>query len=77
MPPLNMNDPDLLRWMSAQSTPFGSKYGLGRTGLAGLFLRGLGSKLLSNLLQAVIFTVLWKYVEEKLTKKADAKKKNQ
>ena len=44
-------------------------------GLEGLFFRGLGSKLLSNALQAMLFTVLWRYLEEKLTAKADTKKK--
>jgi len=35
-------------------------------GLHGLFFRGLGTKILSNGLQAMLFTICWKYFEEKL-----------
>ena len=44
-------------------------------GVAGLFLRGLGTKLLTNAVSAMLFTVLWKFFEEKLTAKKDDKKK--
>ena len=60
MPPLNMNDPDLLRWMSAQSTPFGSKYGLGRTGLAGLFLGVVFGSHLTMLVQMCFGALAWR-----------------
>lgn len=43
-------------------------------GLSGLFLRGLGTKLLSNGLQAMLFTVCWRYFEEQITKWQAAKK---
>lgn len=45
-------------------------------GVSGLFLRGLGTKLLSNGAQAMLFTVCWRYFEEMLKehnrKKAEA-----
>jgi len=48
-------------------------------GVQGVFLRGLGTKLITNGVSAMLFTILWKFFEEKLTKKddkKDAKKKN-
>ena len=39
---------------------------LERDGWGGLFTRGLGTRLLTNSLQAALFTVLWKYLEEQL-----------
>jgi len=44
-------------------------------GPQGLFLRGLGTKLITNAVSAMLFTVLWKFFEEKLTAKKDDKKK--
>ena len=42
----------------------------------GLFLRGLGTKLITNGVSAMLFTILWKYFEGMLTaKKADDDKK--
>lgn len=38
MPPMSMNDPELMEWIAARSDPFGASHGLGRTGLSGLFL---------------------------------------
>ena len=38
-------------------------------GLAGLFLRGLGTKILSNGVQAMLFTVVWRYVQEVLERR--------
>ena len=35
-------------------------------GWRGLFLRGLGTKLVSNGLQAMLFTIVWRWVQEKL-----------
>jgi len=32
-------------------------------GLEGLFLRGLGTRLLANVLQASLFTIVWKQIE--------------
>merc|ERR1712216_319372 len=40
-------------------------------GVQGLFLRGLGTKLITNGVSAMLFTILWKYFEDLLTKKAD------
>eukprot|EP00966_Prymnesium_polylepis_P183220 4245834-Prymnesium_polylepis.1 len=37
-------------------------------GILGLFARGLGTRLLTNGLQASIFSVLWKILEERFTK---------
>jgi len=39
---------------------------MAKGGPSALFLGGLGTKLLSNGLQAMLFTVCWRYVEEKL-----------
>lgn len=45
-------------------------------GLPGLFFRGLGTKLITNGISAMLFTILWKYFEGMLSaKKADDKKK--
>ena len=41
---------------------------LERDGWQGLLTRGLQTRLLTNSLQAAIFTVLWKYLEEELGK---------
>lgn len=35
-----------------------------KEGLAGLFGRGLGTRLLTNAIQASMFTVVWKYLEQ-------------
>jgi len=44
-------------------------------GVQGLFLRGLGTKLITNGVSAMLFTILWKYFEQMLTaEKKDAKK---
>ena len=37
-----------------------------KDGWAGLFSRGLGTRLLTNALQASIFTIIWKLVEERM-----------
>jgi len=39
---------------------------LDRDGLGGLFLRGLGTRLITNALQAILFSVVWKLAEAKL-----------
>merc|ERR1712166_856876 len=45
-------------------------------GVQGLFLRGLGTKLITNGVSAMLFSILWKYFEQKLSAPAkDAKKK--
>ena len=36
-----------------------------KEGLAGLLTRGLGTRVLTNALQASLFTVVWKYLEAK------------
>ena len=38
-------------------------------GLAGLFIRGLQTRILANGCQGMLFTVLWKYFEEQLNKR--------
>jgi len=46
-------------------------------GVQGLFLRGLGTKLITNGVSAMLFTILWKYFEKKLTApKEDKSKRN-
>lgn len=42
-------------------------------GVWGLFGRGLGTKILSNGISAMLFSVLWRYFEQKLK---DRNKKN-
>merc|ERR1712106_1291151 len=43
-------------------------------GVQGLFLRGLGTKLITNGVSAMLFSILWKYFEQKLSAPAkDAK----
>ena len=44
-------------------------------GVQGVFFRGLSTKLISNGVSAMMFTVLWRYFEELLAKKDDKKKK--
>ncbi|EOD26840.1 hypothetical protein EMIHUDRAFT_457279 [Emiliania huxleyi CCMP1516] len=46
-------------------------------GVQGLFLRGLGTKLLTNGVSAMLFSVLWKYFEQLLTAKKEDPKKGQ
>jgi hypothetical protein len=43
-------------------------------GLRGLFLRGLGTKIISNGVQAMLFTVIWRYVQELLEKRQAARR---
>ena len=38
-------------------------------GWKGLFLRGLGTRLITNCIQASLFTIVWKIIEEKVSKK--------
>ena len=47
---------------------------IAKDGLAGLFLRGLGTKILSNGVQAMLFTVMWRYIQEVLERRAAAKR---
>ena len=42
-------------------------------GLSGLFFRGLGTKLISNGVQAMLFTIVWRYVQELIEKRQKAK----
>lgn len=42
-----------------------------RDGLMGLLFRGLSSKLAANALNAIIFTVVWKAISERLAKKKE------
>jgi hypothetical protein len=45
-----------------------AKIVLDKDGWSGLFVRGLGTRLFTNALQATIFTVVWKLGEEQLKK---------
>lgn len=45
------------------------KYIISQDGLQGLFLRGLGTRILANGMQGMMFSVLWKYLEKELAKK--------
>jgi hypothetical protein len=45
-----------------------------KDGLTGLLFRGLSSKLAANALNAIIFTVVWKAISERLAKKKEAPK---
>ncbi len=38
-----------------------------KDGVLGLFTRGLGTRLLTNCIQASLFTIIWKLLEESLT----------
>ena len=44
-------------------------------GWQGLFFRGLGTKIISNGLQAMLFTIVWRWVSEMLEKRAEARRK--
>ena len=44
-----------------------------KDGFKGLFGRGLQTRLLTNILQSMVFSVAWKAIEEELNKKAAAK----
>ncbi len=37
-----------------------------KDGLAGIFLRGLQTKLLTNAIQGIAFSVAWKYIQHKI-----------
>lgn len=47
---------------------------IAKDGLKGLFGRGLSTRLLTNMLQSMVFSVGWKAIEEELNKKAAGKK---
>lgn len=38
-----------------------------KDGLLGLFTRGLGTRVLTNAIQASLFTVIWKYIEGRIS----------
>ena len=64
---------------SAENIGYGEavKQVLKKDGLAGLFGRGLQTRLLTNMAQSMVFSVFWKAIEAKLNAKAaekDAKK---
>jgi hypothetical protein len=42
-------------------------------GLAGLFGRGLKTRLITNIAQSMVFSVAWKAIEQKLNENADKK----
>ena len=52
-----------------------ARYIIEADGVSGLFLRGLGTKLLSNGVQAMLFTVCWRYFEELIAKRQQAQAK--
>ena len=47
---------------------------IAKDGMAGLFGRGLQTRIVTNVLQAMVFSVAWKGIEEELNKRAEAKK---
>lgn len=44
-------------------------------GVQGLLLRGLGTKVLTNGISAMLFTIVWKEVDKALTKRREARAK--
>lgn len=50
------------------SYPEAAKQIIDKEGILGLFTRGLGTRLLTNGIQASVFSVLWKVLEEQFTK---------
>jgi hypothetical protein len=44
-------------------------------GIAGLMGRGLQTKIIANGMQGLMFSVLWKLIDERMFKKDDATKK--
>jgi len=44
-------------------------------GWQGLFFRGLGTKIISNGVQAMLFTIVWRWVQEMLEKRSNSQKK--
>ena len=46
-----------------------------KEGVQGLFLRGLGTKLITNGIQGVLFSVLWRLGQDYLAKKESDEKK--
>jgi hypothetical protein len=57
------------------SYPVAVKRVIEEDGLIGLFGRGLKTKIIANGLQGLMFSVLWKVIDEKLFKKPDEKKR--
>jgi len=47
-----------------------------KDGVQGLFLRGLGTKVISNGLQAMLFTIVWRYLQELIEKRQARKDKS-
>ena len=60
---------------SAENIGYGEavKQVLKKDGLAGLFGRGLQTRLLTNMAQSMVFSVFWKAIEAKLNASADKK----
>ena len=47
---------------------------IAKDGMKGLFGRGLQTRIVTNVMQAMVFSVAWKGIEEELNKRAEAKK---
>lgn len=47
---------------------------IAESGLHGLFLRGLSTKLVANALNAMLFTVVWKAISERMASRRDRKR---
>ena len=64
-------------WIPANTTPVwdgGAVKGvLEKDGMKGLFGRGLSTRIATNVLQAMVFSVAWKGIEAELNKRAEAK----
>ena len=46
-------------------------------GIKGLFLRGLGTKIISNGVQAMLFTVVWRYLQEVIERRQAERRKKE
>ena len=47
---------------------------IAQDGVSGLFLRGLGTKILTNGIQGMLFTIVWKAVEKKIAQRQEKKR---
>ena len=48
-----------------------------KDGIRGLFLRGLGTKIISNGVQAMLFTVVWRYLQEVIERRQAERRKKE
>merc|ERR1712113_1077640 len=55
------------------SYPEAVKHVVAQDGISGLFIRGLGTRVLANGCQSMLFTAMWKGLDEYLRKKRESK----